>query len=980
MNDGRRTQAVERARFPVVGIGASAGGLSALEAFFSAQPNDAGAGMAYVLVQHLAPDRESALSELLGRCTTMPVVDVEDGVAVQPDHVYVIPPDRDLALLDGTLQLLEPTAPRGLRLSIDFFFRSLAQDQREFAVCIVLSGTGSDGALGLRAVKGDGGLTIAQEPSSAAYEGMPQSAIATGCVDAILEPEEMLGRLSSYARLRFGDHPAGVPSAPLLGEDTLRKICLRIRAHTGHDFSQYKQTTLVRRIARRMALHQLEREEDYLRFLQKHSVEIEALFADLLIGVTRFFRDPAAFTALETEVLPALLERRAGGTLRLWVAGCSTGEEAYSIAMVLQELLASAKRHCAVQIFASDIDAEAIAQARGGVYPAAIAADVSPERLERFFVKDAESDVYRVTKLLRDQVIFSEQDLIKDPPFSKLDLISCRNLLIYMTSQLQKKLIPLFHYALAPEGALFLGSSETVGEFASLFEAIDRQHKLYKRRSDVASGATRLALPAFPERVAPGTLALEARGDSRRRGKANLGTLTERALLDHHAHVGVLINGRGEILHIYGRTGHYLEPTPGDAQMNILKMAREGLRRPLTMALHKAVSERAVVHKERLKVRSNGASELVDVVVRPLHETTEVTAESDLWLVVIVPRTEVADEASVAEGDDTRGAESDERAAALEQELRAKEEYLQTTLEEMETSNEELKSTNEELQSVNEELQSSNEELETSKEELQSVNEELATVNAELQTKVSELSRTNNDMNNLLAGTGVGTLFVDHQLRIARFTPAATQVINLIQTDVGRPVGHVVSNLIDYQDLVRDAQAVLDSLAPLEREVQTTDGRWYLMRIRPYRTLDNVIEGVVITFVDISSRRLAELAHREAEAFAASIVSAVREPLIVLDEALRVVDANAAYYRTFAITKGETVGRSLYELNEGQWDLPALRELLEQVLPDNQSFDDLEVEHRLEGAGGRSFKLNARRITRSAEQGDLILLAIEGER
>ncbi len=871
--------------FPVVGIGASAGGLAAFEAFFAGMPADKDPGMAFVLVQHLAPDHKSILTELVKRYTRMEVFEVEDGVRVRPNCAYIIPPNRDMAFLNGTLQLMEPAAPRGLRLPIDFFFRSLAQDQRERAICIVLSGTGSDGALGVRAVKGEGGMAMAQSLETTEYDGMPHSAIATGLVDYVLPPAAMAAQLIAYAAHAFARRtsPAIDPS-PKAG-DVLRKICVLLRDHTGHDFSQYKQNTLIRRVERRMAVHMVDRTEDYLRLLRNTQGEAQALFRDLLIGVTNFFRDPEAFALLEHEVIPKLfVGKHAGAPIRVWVCGCATGEEAYSIAILLQEHLESLRHSYKIQVFATDIDPESIEQARTGVFPASIAADLSPDRLARFFTQDGEGGPYSIQKVIRDLLVFSEQDVIRDPPFSKLDLITCRNLMIYLNGELQRKLIPLFHYALLPGGSLFLGTSETVGEFANLFTTLDRKHKIYRRQEDLP-GALRPTLGGFVPPLSEGAPTRTVRPDATEATRANLRRLTEATLLSHYAQAGALINSRGEILHIYGRTGRYLEPAAGDAGLNILTMAREGLRPALTSALYRVASRKEPVFHPGLRVKTNGDYTTVNLSLRPvISEGPE--PRTDLFLVVLEEAPLPAEAAAAHPVDAAPPQPSSHevrRVAELEQELRTKEEYLQSTLEEMETSTEELKSSNEEMQSVNEELQSTNEELETSKEELQSVNEELATVNAELQNKVSDLSRANNDMNNLLAGTGVATLFVDHQLRIVRFTPSATELINLITGDIGRPVSHIVSNLVSYDKLVEDVQTVLRDLTPREVEVETRTHRWFLMRIRPYRTLDNVIEGAVITFTDITDRRVAQSRLEERERELSIILNGMFDPFALLD-------------------------------------------------------------------------------------------------
>ncbi|MBK1719452.1 chemotaxis protein CheB [Thiocystis violacea] len=976
----RAEPSAEPPTFPIVGIGASAGGLAAFEAFFSGIPPDVATGMAFVLVQHLAPDHKSLLTELVGRYTRMRVQEIEDGMPVSPDCVYIIPPNQDLALFGGRLHLLESSAPRGLRLPIDSFFRSLARDRHERAIGVILSGTGSDGTLGARAIKGEGGLVMVQEPRTAAYDGMPRSVIAAGLADFMLPPVDMPARLMAYASHAFVKVPQVFASSPKT-EDALAKICLLLRDKTSHDFSQYKQSTLVRRIERRMALHQLEHRDEYARYLQQDPEEIESLFHDLLIGVTSFFRDPEAFAVLEQEVIPRLFAGKpAGAAVRVWVCGCSTGEEAYSIAMLLQEHLEQLKQTFKVQVFATDVDARAIERARAGVYPASIAADLSPERLARFFTEEPNEGVYRIRKTTRDLLIFSEQDLIRDPPFSRLDLISCRNLLIYLDGDLQKRLIPLFYYSLNPYGTLFLGNSESIGEFLTLFAPISRKWKLYIRQDRLpgalttASPALGSFLPSLQTSLRPPIQAPLEPG----RSKPDLRALTEAALLRHYEPAGVLINGRGEILHIYGRTGQYLEPADGDAAMNIFNMAREGLRRPLTNALHRAVARQETVHLPDLRVKTNGDFSGVNLTVRP-ESFLGPDVTSDLYLVVLEAIPKAVAAAVDAEGTDSASPTGDDRRIAdLELELRAKEEYLQTTLEEMETANEELKSTNEEMQSVNEELQSTNEELETSKEELQSVNEELATVNAELQSKVVDLSRANNDMNNLLSGTGVATIFVDHQSRITRFTPAATQLIKLIQSDLGRPVGDIVSNLFDYHSLVEDVTEVLRTLIPLEKEVRTLQDALYLLRIGPYRTLNNVIEGAVITFVDISSRRRMEEELRVARVLAEGVVDAMRDPLLVLDADLRVISANRAYGRCFRTIQAEVLGRCLYDLGNGQWDTPALRRLLRDLQSQGTGFDDYRMPLDLPGVGSCTMRLNARGLDPVAGKIEVILFAIEG--
>ena len=910
-------EAVPQQSFPIVGIGASAGGLAAFEAFFSGMPADTDPGMAFVLVQHLAPDHKSILTDLIRRYTRMQVFEVEDGMEVKPNCAYIIPPNRDMAFLNGTLQLLEPSSPRGQRLPIDFFFRSLAQDQHERAICIVLSGTGSDGTLGVRAIKGEGGMVMAQNPESTEYDGMPRSAIATGLVDYELPPAEMPAQIMSYVFHAFGKPPRPATIPPPKTENALKKIFILLRTQTGHDFSQYKPSTITRRIERRMAVHKIETMDGYVKYLQQTTVEVEALFRDMLIGVTHFFRDPEAFKALEEQVIPKLFAGKSASTvIRVWVSGCSTGEEAYSLAILLAERQAAMKQSFQVQVFATDIDSQAIATARAGLYPASIAADISPERLSRFFTAEPGGSFYRIHKGIRDMLVFSEHNVIKDPPFSKLDLISCRNLLIYLSGELQKKLMPIFHYALNPGGYLFLGTSETTGEFVDLYNPLNRKEKIYQRKDDMHS-TQRATLGRFlPPTTAVHATAPRTTGKTVFPVKLSLRELAEQALMQQVAPAGALVNEKGDVLYLHGRTGMYLELAPGKADViNILKIAREGLRHELTAALHKAKAIQQVVRHPGLRVKTNGDYTMANLTVRPVVPGHAATSESPLYMVILEEAPPLPPEQGQhtppkgiagAHGPD---GDTNARIEALQNELRAKEEYLQAATEEQETANEELKSSNEEMQSVNEELQSTNEELETSKEELQSVNEELVTVNAELQNKVSDLSRSNNDMNNLLAGTGIATVFVDNKMHILRFTPAATQIINLILSDIGRPVGHIVSNLVNYDRLVADVQSVFTTLIPKEAEVQTKEGNWYKLTIRPYRTLDNVIEGAVVTFMDITEVKRVKDALQKANDMLrlAVVVRDAHDAITVQDMEGRIIAWNPAAVRMYGWSEAEAL-------------------------------------------------------------------------
>jgi len=979
---------------PIVGIGASAGGLEAFEAFFRACPADT--GMAFVLVPHLDPGHVSLLTEILQRCTSMAVLEALDQMRIEANHVYIIPPNREMGILGGLLQLSVPEMVRGQRMPIDGFLRSLAEDQGERAIGVVLSGTATDGTLGLRAILGAGGVCMVQEPSSAKYDGMPQSAISSGYATHILPVEQMPAMLLEVTRQTAYrlSVPAVVPQKVLSG---INQILLQLRSSTGHDFSLYKKSTIGRRIQRRMSQHGIEDEAVYARFLRENPQETQLLFKELLINVTSFFRDPEAFVVLKKTVLPELLAGKpAGYAFRVWVAGCATGEEAYSIAILLaelqDELRARHEQELGIQIYATDLDDDAIAVARVGHYPPNIAQDITPERLRRFFNKDDAG--YKVKKEIRDMVVFAVQNVIKDPPFTKLDLLSCRNLLIYLEAEAQTRLIPNFHYALKNAGVLFLSTSESIISHPDLFASIDRKWKFYRAKHALAApwrqgsadqtwSADKAARTAF---AAPTVKARVGNGNS-------IAVLSTHALLQTYAPASVTTDVKGNILYVHGDTGRYLRPAPGPVSNNVIEMAREGLQIELRMAINTAAVQAEPTLKREVSVKTNGGFSLVRFSVRAL--TRDKSGESLLLVsfedVAVTDQT--PDKAAAKPGRPKRAVATSAEAARieeLERELAYSKENLQATSEEQQASNEELKSTNEELQSTNEELQSSNEELETSKEELQSLNEETITVNSELNAKIEQLTSIQNDMKNLLDSIGTGTLFLDHQLVIRRYTPAAVKVYRLIGSDVGRPLSDITSNL-DGADLAAELQTVLDTLVPVEREVRTTDGAWYLARIQPYRTFDNVIEGVVLTFTAVTEFKLAsEAAQRAISELAAAqtaatqlarelaegIVNTVAEPLIVLDNKLEVVSASRSFYQHFKVTPDETVGRKIYKLGNGQWDIAALRELLENILPRNQVMEAYVVEHDFVGLGQRRMVLNARRIVTAMGNTELILLAM----
>ncbi len=827
---------------PVIGIGASAGGLEALEQFFS--PIPAACGVAFVVIQHLDPTQQGILPELLQRATPLKVAQAGERMEVKPNGVYVIPPNKDLSILHGKLYLLDPVAPRGLRLPIDSFFRALADDQRERAIGVILSGMGSDGTLGLRAIKENAGLAVAQSLDSAKFDAMPRSAIDAGLADIVAPPEKLWKRIAAY----LNHSPRGLQAAPeavleLKSQSGLDQIIILLRERGGNDFSLYKKNTIYRRIERRMGLHQIAAIAQYVRYLRENPQELDLLFKELLIGVTSFFRDPAVWDYLKTEVIPALLaEYPTGKALRAWIPACSTGEEAYSLAIAFKEALAQSqpKHRFSLQIFATDLDQDAIDRARLGFYPANIASDVSAEQLDRFFTVEAQG--YRINKAIRETVIFAPQNVIMDPPFTRLDILCCRNLMIYLGPELQKKLVPLFHYALNAHGVLLLGSAETVSGFTHLFTVIDNKLRLYRRMEHpIQIGGVEFPAKHFPVAALGETLAHKTNAID------NLQTLADQLLLRHFSPAAVVVNADGDILYISGRTGKYLEPAAGKANWNIHAMARDGLQHELPGALRKAQHQTEPVHVPGLTVGTNGGRQTINLTVQAIAKPE---ALSGLLIVVFT------DVATPPTGKSSRR-QPNAAQQSLQAELQQAREAFQTMREEMQTSQEELTSTNEELQSTNEELQSSNEELTTSKEEMQSLNEELQTVNAELQMKVDDLSRTSNDMNNLLNSMEIATVFLDNALNIRRFASHTTHLFKLIKADVGRPLSDIVTDL-DYPQLHQDAEEVLRTLSFKETQIKACNDRWFTVRIMPYRTQKNLIDGLVITFIDISATKKLE--------------------------------------------------------------------------------------------------------------------------
>ncbi len=952
-------EAPQAPRFPIVGIGASAGGLEALQEFFGHTPAETGVG--FVVVTHQHPGHVSLLPNLLAKSTSMPVLEAEDGTEVKPNHVYVGVPGGLLAITGGVLRRLDADSTCAPHLPIDYFFRSLAEDQHEHAICIVLSGTGADGTLGTRAIKAESGMAMVQEPPSAKYAGMPSSAMATGLADYILSAADMPGQLVAYTKGPYLKNRVAAAPTAAFPKEPLQRILALLRARTGHDFASYKMNTIRRRIERRMNVHQIKEAPEYVRYLQDNPHEIDMLFSELLISVTSFFRDPAAFEVLAEKALPDLLGSRSDGhTLRVWIPGCASGEEAYSIAIILHECMAKMKPRFDVQIFGTDLDAHAIEAARAGVYAAGITANVSPERLERYFVR--EDNTYRIRKEIREMLVFAPQNVIKDPPFTKLDLIVCRNVLIYLDADLQRRLLPVFHYAMRPGGLLFLGPSESIGGYADLFEPLNNQWKIFRRKETASPVYPIMEMPAGPK-AAAAAAAREAFAPVK---PSHTIAHIERLLLGRFAPTTLVVDQRGTIVYIHGRTGAYLEPSEGQPRNNLLEMARHGLLRPLTAALRQAAIERREIVRENVRVKTNGDYMQVNFSVARIEEPEPIRG---LLMVTIFPSpgnpppgNPPASEAAASPAAPVRKAEDQPtRVDELEHELQFTKESLQTTIEELETSNEELKSINEELQSTNEELQSTNEELETSKEEMQSLNEELSTVNTELEAKVDELSRATDDMQNLLNSTQVATIFLDSQFNVKHYTDTAKDLFNLIQSDIGRPLSHLTSNL-EYDRLIDDCRQVLRSLVPKEVEVHARNGAWHLMRIMPYRTAENVIDGVVITSVNVTPmRRAKQDAEAVSECFS-DIVQAAQNPMAVLDDQCRVIAGNAAFNRLCGVGEKAAAGKTVRELSERRLDFSPVSQALEDLAAKKIDTAEGEAKYREPRAAPAKLRFAARRL------------------
>ncbi len=959
--------------FPIVGIGASAGGYEAFAEFLRHLPTDT--GMAFVLVQHLDPKHKSQLSELLGRSSKIPVLEAKHDVEIQPDCIYVIPENTNLTIAEGKLRLHPRKESDVPPMPIDMFFRSLAQQQQNRGIGIVLSGTGCDGTLGIEAIKGEGGITFAQDDRSSKFYGMPASAIATGAVDFVLPPDQIAQELSRLSRHPLVGRPArpGLATVEAAELDRLLRespneittLFRLLRARTGVDFSLYKQSTLKRRIIRRMVLHKKDQLEQYIKMVESNAVELDALFNDLLINVTSFFRDPKTFAVLKKKLFPRILKAHTDDSpLRFWVCGCSTGEEAYSLAMALVEYFDQSRTHRQAQIFATDISDVGIERARAGVYPPNIQQDVSPDRLRRFFTKVNGS--FQVHKSIRDMCVFARQNVLMDPPFSNLDLVSCRNVLIYFGPVLQRRVVPLFHYALRNSGLLLLGNSETIGPSTDHFAVLDKKHKIYAKKMAYTRAGFEVPVKV-PEPEAKGSQRTGTAPRVAETKPLNLQQEIDRLLLRDFTPPMIVVNSQMDVMHFRGRTGRYLEHAPGSASLNLFKMVHEDLTVTVRAALSKAARQDQPVSHGGIELRRNGHVFELTVEVVPFRlESLE-----ERFFAVIFRESAGPVANPVPAGKQSGGSTVPrlrQELARVKLDLLGTKESMQSIIEEQEATNEELKSANEEIQSSNEELQSTNEELETAKEELQSTNEELTTLNEELQNRNIELSQANNDLLNLLASVNIPILMVGNDLSIRRFTPMAERLFNLIPSDIGRRLDDMNRSIL-MPDLDKTIRQVIDDLTIVERETQDRDGHWYLLRIRPYRTRENKIDGAVIVLIDFDELRQA----------LEVVLGMVRQPLLMLGADLKVRSANRSFLEYFGLTAEGTVGRQVYDLNDKQWDFPQLHTLLEELLPRSKRVNDFLLEGNFPKAGFRKLRLSASRFLEEGKGMPLILLAMQEE-
>ncbi|MDD5362345.1 MAG: chemotaxis protein CheB [Ignavibacteria bacterium] len=896
-----------KSEFPVVGIGASAGGLEALEQFITNIPENS--GMAFIIVQHLDPTHKGLLTEILQRLTKIKVFQITDNMKIKPNSIYVIPPNRDLSIFKRTLHLFEMSERRGLRLPIDHFFKTLAENEGDRSIAVILSGMGSDGTLGLTKIKEHGGIVFVQDPGLAKFDGMPRSAVDAGLANVVLPANEIPPKIFSILKHNL----SGLPEMKSEGRNqtALEKIIILLRSHTGHDFSLYKKNTMYRRIERRMSIHQIDSMVSYVHYLQENAAELQILFKEMLIGVTNFFRDPEVWEILSGKILPELISKSpAKRILRAWVPACSTGEEAYSLAIAFKEAVSKQEIHknIALQIFATDIDGDAVEKARRGAFSVNIASEITAERINRFFAK--EENGFRVRKEIREMIIFAQQNLIMDPPFTKLDILSCRNLLIYLEPELQKKIFPLFHYSLLPEGILILGNAESVGEYSNLFNSVYSKERIFRRSEEIFRQSSLIISPASSKQKKAATEIIPQMKET-----DNLQSLVEKLLFQKFSPSAVLVNDKGDILYVTGSTGKYLEPASGKANWNIFAMLREGLRKEIYSAFQTVLRRENETTVKNLRTDSSGVRQVVDITIQYITKPDELNG---LLILFFNDVTEPIDIKKPVKGTSKKKSEQEQECNRLKEELRA-------ALEEMQTSQEEHKSTNEELQSTNEELQSTNEELTTSKEEMQSLNEELQTLNAELQSKIDDLSRSNNDMKNLFNSTDIATLFLDNDLNIRRFTMPATKITKLIPGDIGRPISDLTTVLI-YPDLIEDAKEVLRTLKFSEKTIYSKDDKCYLVRIMLYRTLENKIDGLVITFTDITKAKILEAELVETSILLRSLIKTAPNVTLCLSTNGHIVEFNTEAEKLFGKKREDVIDKKFTDI----FILPPLRKKVDE--------------------------------------------------
>ncbi len=962
------------APFPIVGIAASAGGLEAFTELIRYLPTDT--GMAFVLIQHLSPDYKSLLSEILGRVTSMPVRQVHDLMMVEPNEVYVIPPNTEMTLTEGLLHLTPRHKTNGRYLPADAFFESLAVDRGNKSIAIVLSGTDGDGSQGLKSIKVAGGVTFAQSEATAQFDSMPNTAVATGNVDFVLPPQAIAAELTTLSRSPFlvNSQLPQLVNESLEPGTALTTIFALLRKTSGIDFTYYKPTTIIRRMQRRMLLYKLERLEDYAHYLQENPAEVQALYEEMLIHVTSFFRDPETFERLKTQVFPTISQTKSlNAPIRVWVAGCSTGEEVYSIAICLLEFFGDQATVPPIQIFATDISESVIKKARAGFYLDAQLDGVSPDRLSRFFVPVVTGG-YHVSREVREMCVFARHNLGGDPPFSNLDLISCRNVLIYLSDMLQDRIMPSFHYSLNETGFLMLGTSESVKKSSNLFTSVDEPFKLYAKKLTSTRPLLSLTASSYPtfsinrqQRVS------EDIGDD-----FDLARKVDQLISNRYAPVSVVINDQMHILQMRGDTDPYLKMTPGTTDLNVLMMTREGLLIGLRTAVYQAQTQNAPVRQEEIALETGERSTLLNLEVIPFQSAT---SDSIYFLVIfeavspaVIQPKPVADRSEPADLEPEIENLRQALAAAVQRELLAQA-HLKAVIQEQNDLNQNLRVANEEVLSSNEEFQSANEELQTAKEEIQATNEELFTTNDELRSRNLQQNRDNSDVNDFVASINIPIVMLTNDLRIRRFTPTAQRLFNFIPADVGRPFSDLQANF-DVSQLDPIILEVLETRNLKEQEVQTRTGYWYSLRIRPYHTSENQIDGVILVFLDIDALKRQAVTLETARNYAETIIETVQIPLVVLDADLRVDTANRSFYETFQVNEAETTQSSLFELGNGQWNIPQLRPVLEEILIHDRPVQNLEVAHYFEQFGQKTMLLNACKLQRE-DNAAMILLSIE---